>query len=97
MLITFYSHSVKHCNYALISGRRYLSVKITKTSTPLSSHFCRFDGYNATDKNLGGPLHSTSAKKPEETITTVVQLQNYIKKITKATKLLWFYCTPLHN
>ena len=39
-------------------------------------------------RNLASLLHSTGANKPNETNKTVVLLQIYVEKITKATKLL---------
>ena len=48
-------------------------------------------------RNLAGLLHSTGAKKPNETNKTVVLLQIFVEKITKATKLLCSIVLSLNN
>ena len=48
-------------------------------------------------RNLAGLLHSTGAKKPNETNKAVVLLQICVEKITKATKLLCSIVLSLNN
>ena len=48
-------------------------------------------------RNLVGLLHSTGAKKSNETNKIVILLQNCVTEITKATKLLCSIVLSLNN
>ena len=97
MTITLYSHSMKYYNCFLLSGRRCLPVKITRTLYHFNEFLVDLMVTVLLRRNLAGLLHFTDAKKPNETNKTVVLLQICVEKITKATKLLCSIVLSLNN
>ena len=91
MTITLYSHDgVKYGNRFLrLPGRYLYSYPAMKIQS--QKHSCHFNEFLVNlmvtvllRRNLAGLLHSTGAKKPNETNKTVVLLQICVEKITKA-------------